>query len=128
MDPLDKIGIRDLRAEPQHGGGNLCIEERLGDLSGMQSKQIKILAAGMDDLFHLRIADQLPKGCESAVGLDGGKINHGGDVMRGHLDEFEFGDKAVFPDELCIQSQPPARSELPAQRLERGAVGNVVFL
>ena len=108
MDPLNKIGIRDLRAESQHGGRNLCIEERLGDLSGMQSKQVQILTAGMNDLFHVRIADQLPKWCERAIGLNGRKINHGGDVMRGHLNEFKFGDKAVLPNELRIQTQPPA--------------------
>ena len=36
----------------------------------------------MDDLFHVRIADQIPKGSERAAGLHGGKIDDGGDVLR----------------------------------------------
>jgi len=109
MDPLHQIGISDLGAESQHGGGNLGIEKRLGNLASVQRKQIEILAACMDDLFHVRIADQFPKRSQRAVGLDGWKINDGRNVLSGHLNEFQFWNEAVFADEFRIQAQPPAR-------------------
>ena len=55
-----EIAIGNLRAEPQHGGGDLRIEKRLGNLAGMDGEEIKILAPGVNDLFHLRIANEFP--------------------------------------------------------------------
>ena len=88
MDPLDQIRVCDLCPKAQHSGRNLRIKKRLRNLAGMQSKQIEILSPGMNYFFHLSIADQFPKRGERTVGLDGGKINDGRNVLSGHLDEF----------------------------------------
>ena len=128
MDSLYQVGIGDLRPKAQHGGRNLCIEKRLGNLPCMQRKQIEILSTRMNDFFHLRIADEFPKRTQRAVGLDGRKINHGRNILGGYLDEFQFGNEAVFAHEFGIQAQSPARPQLPAQRLERCPVGDIAFL
>ena len=38
MHPLHQIGIGDLGAESHHGGGNLGIEKRFGNLPGVERK------------------------------------------------------------------------------------------
>ena len=53
--------ITDLRAISHHRGGYLSVEKRLGNRPGVGGKEIEVLPAGMDNLFHVRIADNVPE-------------------------------------------------------------------
>ncbi len=79
--PLHEVGIGDLRAEPEHGGRDLRVKEGFGNLSGMEGEEIEILPSRVNHFFNIRVADQFPKRCERAFGLDGGKIYHSRDVL-----------------------------------------------
>src|SRR5690348_4794706 len=109
VDTLDQIGVGDLRAEAQHGRCDLSIEKRFGNLAGVEREEIKILTACMDHFFNLRIANQIPKWCERAVGLYGGEINDSSNLWAGDLDEFKLRNEAVFANELRVERQPRAR-------------------
>ena len=110
MYALDQICIGDLRAEAQHRRSDLRVEKRLGNLPGMERKKVKILATRMHDFFDVWIADQVPKWGKRPLGLDGRKIDDGGNVMRGDLNQLQFGDEAIFADEFRIQAQPATGS------------------
>src|SRR5689334_11848958 len=100
MNTLDQIGVGDLRAEAQHGRCDLSVEKRFGNLAGVERKEIEILTACMDHLFNLRIANQIPKWCERAVGLYGRKINDGGNLRGSDLNEFKLRNETVFANKL----------------------------
>jgi hypothetical protein len=105
VNPLNQICIGDLRTEAEHGRSDLRVKKRLWNLPGVNCKKVKVLATRMHDLFDVWIADQVPKRGKRSLGVDGGKIDDGSEVMRGDLNQFQLRDEAVFADKFRIQGQ-----------------------
>ena len=106
VEPLDQVRIGNLGAIPDHGGGDLGIKKRLRDLSCMEGEQIEVLSTGVENFFNLGITDEFPEHVERSAGLHGRKVDDGSSGGVGDLDQFESGNKGLFPDEFRIERQP----------------------
>src|SRR6185436_7437671 len=92
----------------------------------MGGKEIEILPPGMHDLGDLGIANEFPEYVERAVGLHGGKVDHGSGVRSGDLNQLESRGKGVFTDELGIQRQSWALLQDLAERFKRSLVSHIL--
>ena len=63
----------------------------------------QILPAGVDNFFNRGISDEFPEHVERSAGLHGRKVDDGSGGGVGDLDQFESGNKGVFPDEFRIE-------------------------
>src|SRR5215475_4271037 len=125
MQPVNKIGIGDLGAIAHHCRCNLSIKKWFGNLAGMSGKKIKILSPGVNNLLDVGSADKLPEGIKRSVGLDGGKIDNGGGLLRRDLNQLETRDEGVFPDKFRVEGESRTLMERPAERFKASTVGDV---
>ncbi len=98
---FDEVRIAHLFALTQRHRRNLGIEHRMRGLAGQVVDDFQILPAGMDDLQHILIlGQQVEQGFQ--VDARRHRVDRGGFVRVGDLDQAQFGPIAVLAHEFGV--------------------------
>ena len=100
---LNEVGIADLLVRAEGHQGDLRIEDGVGSLAGEVVDDFHILPAGMEDLEHLLIVHQQ---VEQRLHVEARRqrINRGGLLVIGDLDEAQFRPIGVLAHELGVDA------------------------
>jgi hypothetical protein len=104
-------------------GGDLGIEDALGEASGLEADDSEILAWGVHDEVDFGIADEVPEGMEGS-GADGEGVDGGDAVGRGDLNETEGGSIGILGDEFGIECEAAGLSQLIDKSAEGEGIGD----
>ena len=98
---LDQVRITDLFGLTQRHLADLGVEDRMRRLAGQVEDDFDILPAGVKDLQHLLIVDEQ---VEQGFKIDPRRhrIDRGGVVGVGDLDQAKFGPEGVFAHEFGV--------------------------
>ncbi len=124
LDALDQVGIGGLRAVADHGGGDLRIEKRLRQTSGMVRKQFQVLPSRMQHFFNAGIADKLPESGHWRGLLHGREVDDRRHPFRCDLDQLQAGDEMLLPHKLGIDGNDRTVEELITEGIECIVGGN----
>ena len=118
---IDEIRIADLLALPQRHRRNLRVEQRVGGLAGQVIDNFDVLRTGMEDLEDILIVHQQVEQ-RTHVQPVLHRIDCGGFVRIGDLDQAEFGPIAVFPHKFGIDRNEWRFGQTSAEIGESGGI------
>ena len=119
---LDQIDVADRFTEAAHHGGDLGVEQRLGNPPGLGIDDFDVLAAGMKDLDHALVAHQVEEGGEIDFRCE--RVDEILLARRGHLHETKLRPERLFAQEFSINGDVIACRECLAGGGEAGRIGD----
>ena len=108
---FDQIFVADRFAEAEDLSGRLRVEQRFGNETGLMVNDFDVLAAGVEDFDHFRVVQHGKKGFQLNSGRQ--RVDDGGCVRRGDLNQAEFGVVGFFAQKLQVYGN----ERLPVQLL-----------
>ncbi len=104
-DAVDQLIVGDRVAVAEHHGGNLGIEDRMGDLFRQVPDDFDVLARGVEDLHHAFRGHQVEKGRK--VDALGQRVDHHRLVVGSDLRDAEQGIIGGFAQKLGVDGDEP---------------------
>jgi len=123
-DLLDQVDVAHALAEAADHGGDLGVEDRRRDESGLRIDDLDVLAGGVEDLDDARVRHQPVEGRKIDAGRQ--RIDDRLLAGAGELDQAEVGPERLLAHELGIDGDVVAGGKPGAGFGEGGSRGNDV--
>ena len=115
-DALDELIVGNRIAVAEHHGGDLRIENRVGDQLGPMPDDFDVLARRMENLHHLFVRHQFEERREIDAGRQ--RIDHDRFLGRGHLRHAQERIVGGLAQEFGVDGDERERGHAPASRGE----------
>ena len=121
QDGADEAVVGEGVAMAEQAGGDLHIEDAVGQRAGLEPAEARLLVAGVHHDLDIGVGDELPEGVEVRQGEG---VEDGDAAGRGDLGEGEFGAVGVLADELGVEGEDARLADLVVEGAGHGRVGD----